>query len=64
MPHGASAATTLGGVGGMEIMGMHALSGLPFGLMGLFGIGAVLMRGAGCTFNDMVDKDIDVKVLL
>ena len=31
-------------------------------LMALFGCGAILMRGAGCTFNDMVDKDIDVKV--
>jgi len=25
-------------------------------------IGAVLMRGAGCTFNDIVDRDIDDKV--
>ncbi|CAN7169786.1 4-hydroxybenzoate octaprenyltransferase [Devosia sp. LjRoot3] len=25
-------------------------------------IGAVLMRGAGCTFNDIVDRDIDMKV--
>src|ERR1700748_2445479 len=24
--------------------------------------GAVLMRGAGCTFNDIVDRDIDDKV--
>jgi 4-hydroxybenzoate polyprenyltransferase len=24
--------------------------------------GAVLMRGAGCTFNDIVDRDIDMKV--
>jgi hypothetical protein len=30
--------------------------------MVLFGCGAILMRGAGCTFNDMVDKDIDIKV--
>jgi len=28
----------------------------------LFFIGAVVMRGAGCTFNDIVDKDIDDKV--
>ena len=26
------------------------------------GIGAILMRGAGCTWNDIVDKDIDFKV--
>lgn len=25
-------------------------------------VGAVLMRGAGCTFNDIVDRDIDDKV--
>ncbi|WEJ32541.1 4-hydroxybenzoate octaprenyltransferase [Devosia sp. SD17-2] len=25
-------------------------------------IGAILMRGAGCTFNDIVDRDIDMKV--
>jgi 4-hydroxybenzoate polyprenyltransferase len=31
-------------------------------LMGLFGIGAVVMRGAGCTINDMADKSFDVKV--
>ena len=28
----------------------------------LFMIGAILMRGAGCTFNDIVDQDIDDKV--
>ena len=28
----------------------------------LFGIGALVMRGAGCTFNDIVDRDIDDKV--
>lgn len=28
----------------------------------LFGAGAVLMRGAGCTINDMWDKDFDSKV--
>ena len=25
-------------------------------------VGAMLMRGAGCTFNDIVDRDIDMKV--
>ncbi|PXA97423.1 4-hydroxybenzoate octaprenyltransferase [Nostoc sp. 3335mG] len=25
-------------------------------------VGAVLMRGAGCTFNDVVDRDIDMQV--
>ncbi len=31
-------------------------------LLALFGCGALLMRGAGCTFNDLIDKDIDTKV--
>jgi 4-hydroxybenzoate polyprenyltransferase len=29
----------------------------------LFGVGAVVMRGAGCTFNDIVDRDIDAAVM-
>ena len=28
----------------------------------LLGIGALVMRGAGCTFNDIIDRDIDAKV--
>ena len=31
-------------------------------MLAMFGAGAVLMRGAGCTINDMWDKDIDAKV--
>jgi 4-hydroxybenzoate polyprenyltransferase len=31
-------------------------------LLILFGIGALVMRGAGCTVNDMIDRDIDAKV--
>ncbi|XP_045118574.1 4-hydroxybenzoate polyprenyltransferase, mitochondrial-like isoform X2 [Portunus trituberculatus] len=31
-------------------------------LMTLFGVGAMVMRGAGCTINDMWDKDFDGKV--
>ena len=31
-------------------------------LLILFGIGAVVMRGAGCTYNDIVDRDIDAQV--
>lgn len=30
--------------------------------LGLFGIGAFLMRGAGCIINDLWDKDIDKEV--
>lgn len=33
-----------------------------FYLLILFGIGAIVMRGAGCTFNDIVDRKIDAKV--
>lgn len=33
----------------------------PF-MLAVFGTGAFLMRGAGCTINDMWDKDIDKKV--
>src|ERR1700760_2902563 len=28
----------------------------------LFGIGALVMRGAGCTFNDIIDRKIDAQV--
>jgi len=31
-------------------------------LIVLFGIGSIVMRGAGCTYNDIVDRDIDAKV--
>ncbi|RUS12550.1 hypothetical protein BC937DRAFT_87548, partial [Endogone sp. FLAS-F59071] len=31
-------------------------------MLGIFGIGAVVMRGAGCTINDLWDRDIDIKV--
>src|SRR5690349_14007090 len=31
-------------------------------LLGLFFLGAALMRSAGCAYNDIVDRDIDAKV--
>jgi 4-hydroxybenzoate polyprenyltransferase len=31
-------------------------------LLALFGIGALAMRGAGCTLNDLVDRDFDAQV--
>ncbi|HHS83154.1 MAG TPA: 4-hydroxybenzoate octaprenyltransferase [Devosia sp.] len=37
-------------------------NGFNFGAIVLFLIGAIAMRGAGCTFNDLVDQDIDQKV--
>jgi len=33
-----------------------------WGLVLLLGIGAIVMRGAGCTYNDIVDRDFDAKV--
>lgn len=31
-------------------------------MLALFGCGALLLRGAGCTVNDLLDRDIDTKV--
>lgn len=40
-----------------------AAEGWPdWGLMALFGVGAVVMRGAGCTINDILDRDFDAQV--
>ncbi|KGN58515.1 4-hydroxybenzoate polyprenyltransferase, mitochondrial isoform X1 [Cucumis sativus] len=33
-----------------------------FKMLTLFGCGALLLRGAGCTINDLLDRDIDTKV--
>jgi len=38
------------------------LSPLAIWLMVSSGIGAILMRGAGCTWNDIADRNIDAKV--
>ncbi|OAX42936.1 4-hydroxybenzoate polyprenyl transferase [Rhizopogon vinicolor AM-OR11-026] len=34
----------------------------PLTYLGLFGLGAMVMRGAGCTINDMWDKNLDKAV--
>jgi 4-hydroxybenzoate polyprenyltransferase len=31
-------------------------------MLALFGVGALIMRGAGCTINDLWDKDFDGQV--
>src|SRR5689334_5207185 len=37
--------------------------GLPnLWLLFLFGLGSIVMRGAGCTFNDLVDRNYDRQV--
>lgn len=33
-----------------------------FTYLGLFGLGALVMRGAGCTINDMWDQHLDKAV--
>jgi 4-hydroxybenzoate polyprenyltransferase len=46
-------------------LGLAALAtDTPFNwfYLALFLVGAIVMRGAGCTFNDIVDRDIDDKV--
>jgi 4-hydroxybenzoate polyprenyltransferase len=39
----------------------HDVSRLPL-VLGLFFVGAFAMRGAGCTWNDITDRDLDAKV--
>ena len=39
----------------------HDVRSLPWVLV-LFFIGAFVMRGAGCTWNDITDRDLDAKV--
>jgi 4-hydroxybenzoate polyprenyltransferase len=39
----------------------HDLSQLPLTIL-LFFLGAFAMRGAGCTWNDITDRDLDAKV--
>src|SRR3954451_8307679 len=39
----------------------HSIGQLPFTLA-LFFVGAFVMRGAGCTWNDITDRDLDARV--
>lgn len=40
-----------------------ATDGVPdVQLLALFTIGAIVMRGAGCTYNDLVDRELDASV--
>ena len=45
-------------------IGLAAPPGSPpdAGALALFGAGAVLLRGAGCTVNDLWDRDLDARV--
>ena len=48
------------GLGLAAAQGLGSLASLWHGV--LFAVGAVVMRGAGCAYNDIVDRDIDAKV--
>src|SRR5256885_5343427 len=39
----------------------HSIDQLPF-ILALFFVGAFVMRGAGCTWNDITDRDLDAMV--
>lgn len=42
---------------------MAAPSAVPdLRLLGLFALGALIMRGAGCVINDIIDRDLDAQV--
>ena len=59
---------------GFWLLGLPGLIGLAFATLShgydksdityalLIGIGAVAMRGAGCTYNDIIDRNLDKKV--
>jgi 4-hydroxybenzoate polyprenyltransferase len=59
---------------GFWLLGLPCMIGLALSRIGqgfatydgllafLFAIGAIAMRGAGCTYNDILDRDIDAKV--
>ena len=40
----------------------HLPPSIPVFYVSLFALGAVIMRGAGCTINDMWDRRIDAAV--
>ena len=47
---------------GMALAGAKLNSYPPLYFIALFAIGSIVMRGAGCTFNDIADREIDAKV--
>jgi 4-hydroxybenzoate polyprenyltransferase len=40
----------------------HAPPTVPLAYVSLFGLGALVMRGAGCTINDLWDRNLDKAV--
>ena len=47
---------------GIAVKGPAILPAERFWLLALFAVGSLVMRGAGCTYNDIVDRDIDAAV--
>ncbi|KAG0671777.1 Para-hydroxybenzoate--polyprenyltransferase, mitochondrial precursor (PHB:polyprenyltransferase) [Maudiozyma exigua] len=47
----------------MGAMETSATLGQTAWMLGLFGVGALIMRGAGCTINDIFDRNLDDKVI-
>ena len=41
---------------------MTSINSVNWYLFALFWVGALLMRGAGCTWNDILDRDLDAMV--
>lgn len=41
---------------------LHSAPSVPLSYLALFGTGAFIMRGAGCTINDLWDRDLDKAV--
>lgn len=47
----------------MAAMETAAPLGSTLWMLALFGVGALIMRGAGCTINDLLDRNLDNKVI-
>lgn len=48
---------------GLALAAIDTGAGWPMAGYGLlFGVGAIAMRGAGCTWNDITDRDLDAQV--
>lgn len=47
----------------MGAMETSATLGSTILMLGLFGLGSIIMRGAGCTINDIWDRNLDDKVI-
>lgn len=46
----------------MASYALNAPPSVPLTFISLFGIGAFVMRGAGCTINDLWDRKLDKAV--